>query len=546
VNRLKRLLQPIPSIRKRLSILLLGVTLTASLCPFAPIPRADSAGLPFRDIAGSYAKDAIIRLYQMHLIEGTGQGYFEPAKPITRAEMTAMIGRVFGLEPVDAPISGYIDVAPTSWYYPWVMAAVHSGIATGVTNNVFEPNRLVTRQDAAVLLARAANLSAANDPARAAAGAYHDQADISAYALDAVMLVKRLGLMQGDGRTFRPKAPITRQEAAVLLDRALQRSSWAAQFAKAPDMRIQLGWQYALSTAEYKMRVLQSDINTLSPRWLFLDKTGLNSSGLDPDLVDWAHRNGKRVWVLVGNRFNRQLTHDVLSDTGKRRALVDDLFNVVNNNGIDGLNIDFENVGGQDRAAFTAFIGELSAALDKVGATLSVDLSPDAGTDWTNAYDYAELGKLADYIVLMGYDEHWGGGTAGSVSSLPWLQTGLGTLLKVVPSSKVILGLPLYTRNWPDGGAGEDWSLIQQNEAVRVRGLSPQWQPDLAQYAAQYRFGSKSYRLWLEDGRSLSAKVRMGEQHGVAGYAYWYIGSESADVWTSLRNAMRFSGYRLK
>lgn len=543
---MNRLPQPYFSIRKLISVLLPSMILTASLFAFAPVPRADSAGLPFRDIAGSYAKDAIVRLYQKHLIDGTGQGYFEPAKPITRAELTAMIGRVFGLEPVEAPISGYIDVSPATWYYPWVMAAVHSGIATGVSANAFEPNRLVTRQEAAVLLARAANLTAASDPSRAAAGAYADQTDISAYALDAVMLVKRLGLMQGDGRTFRPKAPITRQEAAVLLDRARQRGGWAAQIAKAPDMRIQLGWQYALSTAEYKKAVLQSGINTLAPRWLFLDKTGLSSSNLDPDLVEWAHRNGKRVWVMVGNRFNQQLTHDALSDADKRRALVDELFNIVNDNDIDGLNVDFENVGARDRASFTAFIGELSEALGEAGAALSVDLSPDMGTDWTEAYDYAELGKLADYIVLMGYDEHWSGGSAGSVSSLPWLQSGLGKLLEAVPASKVILGLPLYTRNWPDGGTSEDWTLKQQNEAVRKRGLSPQWQADLSQYTAQYRFGGKSYRLWLEDGRSLSAKVRMGERHGVAGYAYWYMGSESADVWTSLRNAMRFAGYRFK
>lgn len=516
------------------------------LCTFAPLPRAESAGLPFRDIAGSYAKDAIVRLYQLRLIEGTGQGYFEPAKPITRAEMTAMIGRVFGLEPVEAAIPGYIDVAPSSWYYPWVMSAVHAGIATGVTANVFEPNRFVTRQDAAVLLARAARLSAADDPSRAAAGAYVDQADISAYALDAVMLLKRLGLMQGDGRTFRPKASITRQEAAVMLDRALQRGNWAKQIAKAPDMRIQLGWQYALSTAEYKKVVLQSDINTLSPRWLFLDKTGLNRSAVDPDLVDWAHRNGKRVWVLFGNRFDQQLTHDVLTDAGKRRALVDEVFNVIKENDIDGLNVDFENVGAQDRAAFTTFIRELAAAMDKAGATLSVDLSPDSGSDWTDAYDYAELGKSADYIVLMGYDEHWSGGPAGSVSSLPWLQSGLGKLIESVPASKVILGLPLYTRNWPDGAKSQDWTIIQQNEAVRARSISAEWQADLAQYTARYRFGDKSYRVWLEDGRSLSAKVRMAERHGVAGYAYWYMGAESADVWTSVRNAMRFAGYRFQ
>lgn len=91
-----------------------------------------------------------------------------------------------------------------------------------------------------------------------------------------------------------------------------------------------------------------------------------------------------------------------------RNKLVNQLAEIVRQYGLQGLNIDFENVAPKDRQSFTAFITALAQKLHAQGAVLSVDVSPDLDTDWTDAFDYAALGKQADYMVMMGYDEHYG------------------------------------------------------------------------------------------------------------------------------------------
>lgn len=116
---------------------------------------------------------------------------------------------------------------------------------------------------------------------------------------------------------------------------------------------------------------------------------------------------------------------------------------------LDGINVDFENVDPADREGLTAFVTSLTATLHALGAVVSVDVSPDLGTDWTDAFDYAKLGAVSDYMVLMGYEEHWNGDPkAGSVASLPWVEKALDTMLSEVVRAKTILALPLYTRDW--------------------------------------------------------------------------------------------------
>ncbi len=518
----------------------------ALCCPSVASPaRAEAISAPFADIGGSYAKEAILRLYDQNLIDGTGSGLFEPYKTLTRAELATMIVRLFRLEPVNGAIPAFKDVPANAWYYPWIQAAVHTGIASGVPSERFAPKRAVTRQDAAVLIARAAKLSGGQV---SNLQAYADQRHIASYALPSVMRLKELGLMQGDGNLFRPEHSMTRQEAAVLLDKVLQRPGWQEQLQIDPPEKIHMGWQYGQTTAQYLEQVSHSLVNTLSPRWFFLDSGGFTVSGYDASLVEWAHQRGKQVWPMVGNRFNQENTHAMLKDEAKRKKAVEQLVNEVKEKRLDGLNVDFENVAAEDRSAYTAFISELAQAMDAVPAVLSVDLSPDSGTDWTEAYDYAALGRAADYIVLMGYDEHWNGSpTAGSVSSLPWLKKGLDKLVAQVPAGKAILAMPLYTRDWTlhasSPVASADKSLVQQNETVRSRSLSPKWNSTLGQYTVEYRVSGTRHAIWLEDGRSLSAKADLGEQYGIAGYAYWHIGGESLDIWDSLRNRLRYASY---
>nr|WP_255570382.1 S-layer homology domain-containing protein [Cohnella sp. CFH 77786] len=508
---------------------------------------AATTKLPFPDISMSYAKDAIVRLYDMDLIEGTGDGLFEPAKAITRAELVTMLDRLFALEPVPAAISAFADVPVGEWYYPWVQAATQLGIVTGTAEDKFGPASLVSRQDASVMISRA--LKQKLPVSGSSQTGYGDQDQIASYAVTAVLRMKELGVMRGDGAKFRPTASVTRQEAAVMMDNILQRSGWTSQIRSKTDMKIQLGWQYGQTTEQFQNEVLSSNVNTLSPRWYFLGKAGMSNTSVDASLLTWAHQHGKKVWAMVGNRSNRQTTHDMLSDAAKRNAVVTYLANEVKNKGIDGLNIDFENVDPQDRSTFAQFIADLAKALDAVPASLSVSLSPDTHSDWTDAYDYAALGKNADYIVLMGYDEHWNGGPAGSVSSLPWVTKGLDALLSQVPAAKAILAMPFYTRDWAAAGdsssvTAEEWSLVRQNDEIMTRNVNTVWNGQIGQYTAEYTDLGKLHSLWLEDGRSLSAKAAMGEERAIAGYAYWYMGGESPDVWVSLRNAMRFSSYR--
>ncbi len=511
------------------------------------LSQAAAGGLPFDDIRNNYATAAIINMSNNKIITGTGLRTFEPDKPITRAEFVTMLDRLLDIEPVSSVVQTFADVPKSAWFYPWVQPAIQLNLVNGVSDERFEPARTVTREEAAVLLSRALkqlSLAITDVPE----SLYQDQNDIHSWALSSVFMMRALGLMEGDDGSFRPRDSMTRQEAAVIMNRVWTRPGWADQLHSSPPAKIQLGWQYGQTTAQFERQIETSNVNTLSPRWLFLGDSSALENEIDPTLIAWAHRKGRQVWAMVGNHSDSANTHAMLTDSSQRLAFIQQLSAQVKQYGIDGLNIDFENMLPEDRDAFTSFVSELHTAMSSLSAVLSINVSPDFGTDWTSVFDYFALGNRAEYVVLMGYDEHWGGSPIpGSVSSLPWLRQGLETLLANVPARKVILALPLYTRRWIVDPTGQvrsmDWSLDQQNAAVNAHQLTPVWDERFGQYYTQFPEFSALNRIWMEEGRSLAGKMMLGESYSLAGYGYWYMGGENVDVWTSLRNAMKFSSY---
>lgn len=511
-------------------------------------PASASGGAtPFNDISGSFARQEIIDLYKKNIITGTSAYTFSPTKPISRAEFITILNRLLGLKSVNSLITPFTDVAKSAWYYGGVQAAVQLGLAEGVSSYSFAPGKKVTRQEAAVLIIRALKQSAAdhNDTA-----VFNDASLIAAWAEASVASAQRLGLVKGDdnGR-FRPNAPISRQETAVIIHRVLQNKSWAAELNRKARSTIQLGWQYNQTTAQYEQTVLQSNVNTLSPRWYFLAESGAITDTTDYSLVTWAKKHNKAVWAMVGNRSDASLTHRILSNSSMRTTAINNLLAIVKKYSLDGLNIDFENVVPEDRASLTAFIKELSSKLHANGSTLAVNVSPDLGTDWTDAFNYYALGQSADYIILMGYDEHYNGSPeAGSNSSLPYVANGLNILLQEVPNEKVILGLPLYNKDWSVGTQGNiistDFiSLLEQNNRILAHSARPIWDSKLGQYTVKYTKNGIAHYIWVEDGRSLSGKYELAIHESLAGFAYWYVGSEGSDIWASLSNAEKFYGY---
>lgn len=504
---------------------------------------------PFIDIQGSYAKDAIINLHKKNIMNGITSELFSPTKKITRAEFMTTLIRLLRLEPSSSSrVPAYKDVPTTAWYYGSVQTATELALTDGVGEGRFEPNKPLTRQEAAAWIIRALKQSTSTT-----ATGYKDASAIAIWARPYISTISKLGIMQGNEGRFYPNQAITRQETAVILDRLLQNKRWSTVIeAENKTTKIQLGWQYGQTTKEYEQSIQNSNINVLSPRWYYLDKDETIGDYTNSALLTWAKNNGKKVWPLIGNRSSQEITHQFLSSTQRSAAGVQKIKELVIKYKLDGINLDFENVAPADRKNFSAFVTSLSEQLHSIGAVLSVDVSPDLGSDWTEVFDYRLLGQKADYIVLMGYDEHWSGSSSpGPVASLPWVRSGLDTLLKEVPAKKVILALPYYNRDWTINQKGtaltsEDISLGEQAELLKRIGITPVWDSKIGQYTVDYYKSGIAHRLWLEESRSLSLKYQMAVDRQIAGFAYWSIGGETPDIWTSLSNAERYSSYNFK
>jgi len=520
-----------------------------SLCLFGQAVHCSAATskLPFTDLSNSFAKEAIIDLYSKKMMNGTSASTFSPTRPMTRAEFTKSLDTLLGLDSVTSSISPFTDVPKTAWYYGWIQTAVQLGIANGTSASTFSPTTSVTRQEAAQLLVRALRQTTAGN---ADAEAFKDASSIAGWAKPAVASAKRLGLLVGDSAgNSRPHDSITRAEAAVMLNRVLQNAKWSAELEHETKDSIRLGWQYGQTTAEFEQTVLQSNVNTLSPRWYFIGPSGTITDYTDQSLVVWANHNNKKIWAMVGNRSDQELTHMILSDSTARAKVVNSLAAAVRSSGLAGLNIDFENVAPVDRTNFTTFITELKKELSAMNADLSVNVSPDLGTDWTEAFDYAALGRQSDYIVMMGYDEYWiGKGTAGPNASLSYVSNAIEKLRQLVPDEKIVLAMPTYLIDWTLNSSGSVAStsymtMKEQNERIAASSLHPVWKEDIGQYTVQFKANMATHSLWVEDGRSLTAKYRLIAGANLAGWAVWYMGAESSDVWTSLRNAEKYYGY---
>lgn len=508
------------------------------------IAKPVSSTLPFDDITNSYAQKEIIRLAKLNIINGKAERTFEPQQPVTRAEFITMIVRLLRLEPVANDIAPFTDVRKGDWYVGWVQAGFNLGIVDGTHLGRFDPRKTISRQEVATIITRAVKLKeTAND----SYPTFADADNIATWAIPYVTMIEKSKLMIGQGNEFRPNDDMTRQETAVVLDRVLSSSFGAKITVGLQEPTIQMGWQYDSTTAEFIDQINASNINTLTPRWFFLLNNGLISDKTDPQLLTYAKQHNKKIWAMFGNRSDAELTHAILSDSKKRQSVIQQLTMSVRKYGLDGINVDFENVKPVDRQSLTSFIVELSQALHREGAVLSMDVSPDLGSDWTEAFDYAKLGAATDYVVLMGYDEHWGQSPiAGSVSSLPWLEKALNTLLNSVPPNKIIAALPLYTRDWSTSKQGvlsEDITLERQGQLIRTSKAKLVWNDMTGQYIATYTKQGTKHSIWVEDSRSLSLKAQMVATKGIAGYAYWYMGSETRDIWSAMRNVSKFSSY---
>ncbi len=280
-------------------------------------------------------------------------------------------------------------------------------------------------------------------------------------------------------------------------------------------------------------------VNVIAPTWFMLtDNSGNYESLADKNYVDQAHAMGMQVWAVLDN-FNKgdNVQSEVLfASTAARKKLIASLMKDAQTYGFDGINLDVEGIKASAGPHYVQFIRELSVDCRKAGLVLSIDSYVPAS--YSAFYNWAEQGRVADYVVMMGYDEHFAGGEAGSVASIGYERQGITDLLKQVPKEKLISAIPFYTRIWKEDASGtssQSVGISSAKEWVETNQVELYWQEDLGQYYGELEKDGVNYEIWMEEERSLELKMQLIRDNGLAGVACWRLGLEPADVWDVMK-----------
>ena len=274
-------------------------------------------------------------------------------------------------------------------------------------------------------------------------------------------------------------------------------------------------------------------VNVISPTWFYLLDTSGNIANISSaDYVAQAHEKGLKVWGLIDNFTQEVSTTETLSSTAARQNIISQLIQAAKDVGMDGINVDFESLSEDVGIHFLEFLRELSIECHKNNLVLSVD-NP-VPEDFTSHYDRAEQGRVVDYVIIMGYDEHYVGSEAGSVASLPWVEKGVQDTIAEVPAERVINAVPFYTRLWRTTGGNVTSEAIGMDQAQQViseNNVETYWDKTTSQNYGKYDIDNSTYQIWIEDSQSIAEKVKLVSKYNLAGVSAWKLGFENSGIW---------------
>lgn len=276
-------------------------------------------------------------------------------------------------------------------------------------------------------------------------------------------------------------------------------------------------------------------VTTISPTWFKVSSVeGAVESLASETYVQRAHNYGVEVWALVDDFTNGIDMSELLSYTSRRDKLSNELIALAIKYNLDGLNMDFEKIPQSAGKDYIQFLREMSVKCRNNGIILSVDnYVPSA---YTSYYDRAEQGVLVDYVVTMAYDEHINGGDgSGSVASIGFVKDAVTNVLEEVPAEKNIIAIPFYTRLWEESAEGvtaKAYSMDQAQIILDQNKAEATWDNETMQYYAEYENGGNTYKIWLEEEKSLEEKLKVIMDNNVAGIASWKLGLEKSSVWS--------------
>lgn len=312
------------------------------------------------------------------------------------------------------------------------------------------------------------------------------------------------------------------------------------------DHKINLAWHAVAGMAGNETlaeaMAQTKSVNVIAPTWFSLcTDQGDFVSLASADYVSKAHDMGLEVWAVIDNFNGGEVdTYEVLAGTSTRRSLIDRLIATALEYDLDGINVDFENISLDAGEPFVEFIRELSIPCREHGLVLSVDNYVPMG--YTDHYNRKEQGIVADYVIIMGYDEHYAGSAeAGSVASIDFVEKGIADTVEQVPAKKVINAIPFYTRIWEMKGtqlSSQAVGMATAKQFIDDHGIATVWDETACQNYGECQSGDSYYQVWLEDAESVSVKLNIMDKYDIAGIAEWRLGFETADIWDVIEGYM--------
>ena len=316
--------------------------------------------------------------------------------------------------------------------------------------------------------------------------------------------------------------------------------------------KVDMFWDYYSQYVKAPDRTGQviDGVNVVSPSFFYLDKNDgtLKDNVGDAGIayINWAHSNGYKVWPMISNAdAGIKVTSTILNSYSKRQQLIQSIVEKCAQYDIDGINIDFENMYEADKDKYSRFIIELVPRMLEMKIVTSVDVTaPDGDPNWSLCFDRNVLGHVADYLVFMAYDQYGASSSKpGTTAGLNWVETSLKKIIDYdeVDTNKIILGMPLYTRQWTitQDGTIKDRSVISMMNIKIPNNVEKQWDDTLKQYYIEYASGKNTIKMWIEDGTSITAKASLVSKYGLAGTSGWRKDMETSNVWTIINTELQ-------
>lgn len=288
-------------------------------------------------------------------------------------------------------------------------------------------------------------------------------------------------------------------------------------------------------------------VNAVSPSFYQINEDGTIDKNVSREYIEWAHFNNYKVWPTLSNvqLNNIDAMSKILKTYESRENLIENIIKTLTENNVDGVNIDFENMYKEDKDKFSRFIIELEPRLKDIGMNLCVDVTePDGSDTWSLCYNRNVIGNVADYIVFVAYDQHNSSSkSAGSNASYNWVENNIKKFIEqeVVAPEKIVLANAFYTRLWKEEDNELTCTVVNMKDVNIPVGVEKKWLDDQKQYYIEYTEDDATYKMWIEDQDSISAKLDLVNKYKLGGAGFWEKDRENNNVWQIINDKLKIN-----